>query len=78
MPAAARPIGSGASHAVASFGFEEAAGSAIVDESGGNDGTWAAPRAPTPGRFGRALSFDGEDDMATVPDGDADRHVRVA
>ena len=62
-------VGSGASHAVASYGFEEAAGTAIVDESGGSDGGARRRDAhATLGRFGRALCFDGEDDMATVPD----------
>ena len=61
-------VSSGPSHAVAAFGFEEAAGSAIVDESGGNDGTVDGVTRSNTGRFGRALSFDGEDDVATVPD----------
>ena len=63
-------IGNGASHAVAAYGFEEAAGTAIVDESGGTDGNVGGASRTNAGRFGRALSFDGEDDIATVPDGD--------
>ncbi len=53
---------------VAAFGFEEGAGTTVADGSGfGNAGTvsgaaWAA------GRFGRALSFDGINDMVTVLD----------
>ena len=61
-------IGAGASHPVASYGFEEAAGTAIVDESGSNDGGIGGATRTNRGRFGRALRFDGEDDMATVPD----------
>jgi hypothetical protein len=61
-------VGSGAAHAVASYGFEEAAGAAILDASGGNDGSTGGAARTNAGRFGRALTFDGEDDMATVPD----------
>ena len=63
---AAQTVGGGPPQAGASFGFEEAAGSAIVDESGGPDGTLNGATRTDSGRFGRALSFDGEDDMATV------------
>ena len=42
---------------VASYGFEEAAGTAIVDESGGNDGTLDGATRSNAGRFGRALSL---------------------
>ncbi len=64
----AQTVSGGPSHAVASFGFEEAAGSTIADESGGNDGTLGGATRTSSGRFGRALSFDGDDDIATVPD----------
>ena len=61
-------VSSGPSHAAASYGFEEATGATIADESGGNDGTLNGATRTNAGRFGRALSFDGEDDIATVPD----------
>ena len=63
----AQTVSSGPSHAAASYGFEEAAGTTIADESGGNDGTLGGATRTSAGRFGRALSFDGDDDMATVP-----------
>jgi hypothetical protein len=53
---------------VAAYGFEEGSGPAIADASGsGNNGTvsgaaWAA------GKHGKALSFDGVNDLVTVPD----------
>ena len=46
-------------------------GIGVVDESGGNDGTLGGATRANSGRFGRALSFDGEDDIVTVPDDDA-------
>jgi hypothetical protein len=61
-------IGAGLSHPVASYGFEEATGTAIADESGSSDGGIGEATRTNLGRFGRALSFDGEDDKATVPD----------
>ncbi len=53
---------------VAVYGFEETAGTIARDTSGsGSHGTIrGATRAP--GRFGRALSFDGVNDVVTVPD----------
>ncbi len=55
---------------VAAYGFEETSGNTITDSStGANNGTLVGGAArTTAGRFGRALSFDGIDDMATVPD----------
>jgi hypothetical protein len=61
-------VSSGPSHAVASYGFEEAAGTTIADESGANDGVTGGATRTNTGRFGRALSFDGDDDIASVPD----------
>jgi len=53
---------------VAAYGFEETAGTVVRDASGsGHHGTiHGAARAP--GRFGRALSFDGVNDVVTVAD----------
>jgi hypothetical protein len=54
---------------VAAYGFEEAGGTTVVDSSGaGNIGTPVNATRTTAGTFGRALSFDGVDDMVTVPD----------
>ena len=56
----------------ASFGFEEASGTTVVDSSGnGNNGTFNAVNGPTRvtgGRFGKAMQFDGVDDLITVAD----------
>src|SRR5207253_3196197 len=56
----------------ASFGFEEASGNTVVDSSGnGNNGTFNASNGPTRltgGRFGKAMRFDGVDDIITVAD----------
>ena len=59
------PVSSGL---VAAYGFEDTAGTIARDASGsGNHGTIrGATRAP--GRFGRALSFDGVNDVVTVAD----------
>ena len=65
---ATETVVAGASHAVASYGFEEPVGTSVVDESGGNDGVVDGPERTGSGRFGRALSFDGDDDLVTVPD----------
>ena len=64
-------VGSGASHAVAALRLR--GGRRHGDRSTRAAATTAATGGATrsnAGRFGRALSFDGEDDMATVPDGD--------
>ncbi|MFP5365198.1 MAG: DUF4082 domain-containing protein [Thermoleophilia bacterium] len=62
-------ITSTSSNPVASYGFEEAAGTSIIDGSGPNDGTLENGVARSDaGRFGRALNFDATDDIATVPD----------
>ena len=55
---------------VAAYGFEETTGTAVTDSSGsGNAGTIAGGATrTTAGRFGRAISFDGVNDMVTVAD----------
>ncbi|MGE4175243.1 MAG: LamG-like jellyroll fold domain-containing protein, partial [Thermoleophilia bacterium] len=55
---------------VAAYGFEEASGAAVVDSSGlGNGGTIAGSAARTAsGRIGRAIDFDGVNDLVAVPD----------
>ena len=55
---------------VAAFGFEETSGTAATDSSGkGNGGTLAGGvTRSTSGRFGRALQFDGVDDIVNVAD----------
>ena len=68
---ASQVVGSGASHAVASYGFEEPVGNTVVDESGSHDGDITGATRSGAGRFGRALSFDGQDDIVTVPDDSA-------
>ena len=56
----------------ASFGFEEASGNTVLDSSGNqNTGTFTstAVRArTTTGRFGKAMVFDGVNDLITVAD----------
>jgi Concanavalin A-like lectin/glucanases superfamily len=54
---------------VASYGFEEATGTAVQDVSSrANHGTLAGARRTTAGKHGRALAFDGLDDDVTIPD----------
>jgi hypothetical protein len=58
-----------ASSPVASFGFEEASGNVAVDDAGGRDGQLENGTSRSDaGRFGRAVEFDGTDDIVTVPD----------
>jgi hypothetical protein len=53
---------------VASYGFDEGAGTAAADSTGnGNHGT-VNGASWTIGRFGQALSFDGTNDRVSVPD----------
>lgn len=53
---------------VAAYGFEEGSGNTVADASGqGNTGTSAGASWAT-GKFGKALSFDGVDDIVTVAD----------
>jgi hypothetical protein len=54
---------------VAAYGFEEASGTAVVDSSRyGNGGTISGAARTASGRYGRALSFDGVNDLVTVTD----------
>ena len=57
---------------VAAYGFQESSGSAVVDSTGnGRTGTIAGGAARTAsGRYGRGLTFDGVNDLVTVPDAD--------
>ena len=57
---------------VAAYGFEETSGGTVADGSGnGRTGTISGATRSAAGKFGRALSFDGVNDLVTVPDGDA-------
>jgi hypothetical protein len=57
---------------VASWGFDEAAGTTTADATGaGLTGTIAGPTWAAGGRFGAALSFDGVDDSVAVTDAGA-------
>jgi len=52
---------------VAAYSFDAGNGSAVVDNSGsGNTGTISGATWSSSGRYGRALSFDGVNDMVTV------------
>ena len=54
---------------VAGYGFEEGTGAAVADASaGGNNGTVSGAVRTASGRFGQALSFDGVNDIVSVPD----------
>ena len=54
---------------VAAFGFEEASATTVTDSSSaGNPGTISGATHAASGKFGQALSFDGVNDMVTVPD----------
>ena len=61
--------GSGSPRLVASFGFDEASGSKVIDRSGsGNNGRIHGARRTRRGRHGRALVFDGRHDYVSVRD----------
>jgi hypothetical protein len=51
----------------AAYGFEETSGSTVVDRTTGNNGTISGATRTTSGRFGRALDFDGSNDVVTIP-----------
>jgi hypothetical protein len=54
---------------VGAYGFEEATGASAVDSSpAGNPGTINGPTRSAAGKFGSALTFDGVNDLVTVPD----------
>jgi hypothetical protein len=46
--------------------LEETSGATAADAVGGNDGTYMGSPLPTTGRFGNALSFDGNDAVSLV------------
>jgi chitodextrinase len=54
---------------VAAYGFEEGGGPNATDSSGnGNTGSLSGASRTANGRFGSALSFDGQNDQVSVPD----------
>jgi hypothetical protein len=54
---------------VAAYGFDESSGTTVLDASGrGNTGTVSGATRTASGRYGRALSFDGINDLVTVSD----------
>jgi PKD repeat protein len=54
---------------IASYSFNEAAGTTLVDQTGlGHTGTVSGATWTTQGRFGSALSFDGVNDWVTIAD----------
>jgi hypothetical protein len=55
---------------VAAYSFGEGSGTSVGDASGNNNSGVVAGNAAwtTQGRFGPALSFDGVDDLVTIPD----------
>jgi RHS repeat-associated protein len=61
--------GGGVSGLVAAFGLDEGTGTSVADASGsGNGGTVSGASWVDPGKYGKALSFDGTDDYVTVAD----------
>lgn len=57
---------------VAAYSLNEGSGTAIGDGSGrGNAGTLVGPTWTAAGKYGAALSFDGVNDYASVPDADS-------
>jgi hypothetical protein len=54
---------------VAAYSFDAGSGTTLTDSSGkGNHGTISGATWTTQGRFGKALTFDGVNDVVTVPD----------
>ena len=54
---------------VGAWGFDETSPTTVADVSGrGNNGTISGATRTTTGKFGSALTFDGVNDMVTVPD----------
>ena len=59
---------------VAAYGFEEGAGTTTADASGNaNNGTISGAAWNASGRFGKALAFDGVNDLVTIPDAELPR-----
>jgi hypothetical protein len=52
---------------VSAFGFEETSGATVTDAIRDHDGTISGATRTTSGRFGRALVFDGSNDLVTIP-----------
>jgi hypothetical protein len=68
----ARVAGATPAGLVAAYGFEHSAGTTAADSSGkGSTGTISGATSVAGGKFGRALSFDGSDDMVTAADSSA-------
>ncbi|MGH2798631.1 MAG: LamG-like jellyroll fold domain-containing protein, partial [Thermoleophilaceae bacterium] len=53
---------------VAAYSFDESGGGTVRDSAGGDDPGTLSGAARTSGRFGRALRFDGENDLVSIPD----------
>src|SRR5215203_3147272 len=54
---------------VAAYGFNEGSGTTVADSSGtSNNGPISGAAWTASGRFGSALSFDGVNDLVTIPD----------
>lgn len=61
--------GGGAVGLVAAYSFNAGSGTSVADSSGlSNNGTISGATWTTSGKFGSALSFDGVNDMVSVPD----------
>jgi hypothetical protein len=63
------PTGGGPPGLVAAYGFNEGSGSTVADASGnGHTGTISGATWTTAGKFGRALVFDGVNDLVSIAD----------
>jgi hypothetical protein len=63
------PAAYGAPGLVGSYSFEEGTGASVTDASGsGNAGTISGATRTSAGKSGAALSFDGSNDIVTIPD----------
>src|SRR6187549_2603079 len=66
LPASAR--GEAAAGLVAAYAFDEGGGASVGDGSGsGNVGSVVGASWDPAGKFGKALSFDGADDVVSIP-----------
>jgi hypothetical protein len=63
----ATPIETPARFPVANWSFEAAEGTVAKDSAGGHDGTIEGAKWSHEGKYGKALSFDGENDCVKVP-----------
>lgn len=66
-----RPVQSQVPGLVAAYSFDEGTGSAFADASGNANAGTMSGTTWAEGRTGTALSFDGIDDLATIPDADS-------